>query len=513
MSERMTMDADIVCVGFGPAAAGFLTTLTKATDLPPLNVLCYERADGIGFGVSGVVTRARGIRASMPELDFSQVPMAAPVTQEKLVYLRRSGSIELPYIPPFLRKHDGVVLSIGQFLEHVGSQLMATGAVQIWPGTPVEQAIVEDGAVRGVRLLGQDVDVRAPLTVVADGSVGAIGRQLDGELRKPKDWAVGMKVVVDLPSGCGMAPGTVYHTFGYPESEIFGFLYVHPGDVASVGIFVPSWLRSPEHSAYRYLQYFMLHPYMVKLLKGARLRSWGAKSLDESGRRAEPVLAGDGWARIGEGSATTNVLTGSGVDEAWTTGVQLGEAVVELLRAGKPLSRENLEATYVSRRRASWVESEARIAEHARDGFHHGMLPGLIGMALAGLTNGRVRMPEGRPEDAPQTSRAAPRNWPEIPFDERLLVSHQDALLMGGKVQAAPGFADHVEMRDPHRCEQCAEKRCVLMCSGQALTALERGVPAFDREKCVYCGACLWNCREGNVSFRVGAGGLHSNEN
>ncbi len=33
----------------------------------PLQVMCYERADGIGFTVSGVVTRARGIRASLPD--------------------------------------------------------------------------------------------------------------------------------------------------------------------------------------------------------------------------------------------------------------------------------------------------------------------------------------------------------------------------------------------------------------------------------------------------------------
>jgi electron-transferring-flavoprotein dehydrogenase len=43
----------------------------------------------------------------------------------------------------------------------------------------------------------------------------------------------------------------------------------------------------------------------------------------------------------------------------------------------------------------------------------------------------------------------------------------------------------------------------------------------FDREKCVYCGACVWNCRapldddppRSNISFTAGAGGLHSTEN
>ena len=28
--ERQSMDVDIVCVGFGPATGGFLTTLTRA---------------------------------------------------------------------------------------------------------------------------------------------------------------------------------------------------------------------------------------------------------------------------------------------------------------------------------------------------------------------------------------------------------------------------------------------------------------------------------------------------
>ena len=81
--DRQRMDVDIVCVGFGPATAGFLATLSKqlvntdgtpavesttAPGMPP-QVLCYERADDIGFGVSGVVTKARALRATFPDLD------------------------------------------------------------------------------------------------------------------------------------------------------------------------------------------------------------------------------------------------------------------------------------------------------------------------------------------------------------------------------------------------------------------------------------------------------------
>ena len=47
------------------------------------------------------------------------------------------------------------------------------------------------------------------------------------------------------------------------------------------------------------------------------------------------------------------------------------------------------------------------------------------------------------------------------------------------------------------------------------------GVPDFEREKCVHCGVCLWNCSQagpddpehGAIRFESGAGGLHSAEN
>jgi electron-transferring-flavoprotein dehydrogenase len=111
--------------------------------------------------------------------------------------------------------------------------------------------------------------------------------------------------------------------------------------------------------------------------------------------------------------------------------------------------------------------------------------------------------------------------WPPIELDGELLVSQQDALLLGGKVQAPPGYADHVRFRRPELCRACGEKTCVAICSGQAITAGEGGVPAFDREKCIHCGACLWNCtrpaspgsEQMNLELRAGAGGLHSAEN
>jgi electron-transferring-flavoprotein dehydrogenase len=607
--DRPSMEVDIACAGFGPATGGFLTTLTKAWNANPadpafesrvapgmpLQVLCYERADDISSGVSGVVTRGQGIRSSFPDLNPAEIPMTVPVTSERVMYLldpigasRRSLTLRaadallrvvgrlagvrdhaftLPWTPAFLNKHGGLVLGIGQFNQWVGTQLMATGLVQIWPGTPVAAPLFNGNKVEGVRLADQGVDksgvptdgfmagmdVRAQLTVVGDGPVGAVGQAIDTKLGLPpghahREWALGMKFVIELPEDTPLKPGTVWHSFGFPEPEIFGFLYVHPERLVSVGIFVPSWMSDPSRTAYRYLQHYIQHPALWKYLKDGTLRSWGAKSLEESGKHGEPYLCGDGYARIGEGSGSTNMLTGSGVDEAWATGTQLGESVIELLRSGLPFTQQNLAATYEKRRRASWVERGALEAENARNGFQDGIVKGMIGMALAGLSHGKLSLSAHIPPAHKQIRHLAiqsaeglqlkqavglaiadgrsfhdalltARGWPEIPLDGRLLVTQQDALLLGGKVQAMPGFADHVVFRNPQLCITCGEKTCVAMCSGQALTQSEDGAPAFEREKCVHCGACLWNCGQSpdgehsNIEFRAGAGGLHSAEN
>jgi electron-transferring-flavoprotein dehydrogenase len=174
-------------------------------------------------------------------------------------------------------------------------------------------------------------------------------------------------------------------------------------------------------------------------------------------------------------------------------------------------------------------------------------------MALTGLTGGRLNLPgrsmpphrrlpsleayyRGRvsPEEiaaiqAECAARGASAHsalmdrvgWPAIPHDEKLLVTHQDALLLGGKVQAPAGYADHVVFLYPNLCERCGVKLCIEVCSGQAITPGESGVPAFDREKCVHCGVCVWNCTQPNpqdperglIELRAGAGGLHSAEN
>lgn len=620
--ERQLMETDIVVAGFGPAAAGFLLTLApelskvKEDGTPlyesrvmpgmPLQVMCYERADDTGFGVSGIVTRAEAMRTTFPGVDLAaEIPNAANVSQEKTTYLFdhlgcskrslgtrlidgcfRMGKVimkggewqarELPITPPFMDKRGGLVLNMGSLMGWAACKVMESGTAQIWPGSPVAGPIFDGERVVGVRMADQGVerdgaqtdaympgmDVKARLTVVADGPVGAVGRALDERFGLPKgharnDWGVGMKAVVQLPDSCKLEPGTIIHTLGFPEPEIFGFFYVHPNRTASMGIFVAPWQDTPVRTTYRYLQHWMQHPYIWRHIEGGTLVSWGAKSIQESGTEGEPFLCGDGFARIGEGSGTTDCLANAGVDEAWASGAMLARNVLKLLAEGRDFTKANLEGTYLAERRSSALDRRLKKATHARAGFNRSFFWGMAGEGLCGLTGGILnlgkvfksvppanRIPElseavkGRKCDMDALAKGVAEakkarkplhdavmdacGWPEIPFDGKLLVTHQDALLIGGKVQAAPGFADHVRFADAGLCRACTKQTCIEICSAQALMPAdeEGNPPKFDREKCVHCGACIWNCaklqpgtEKSNVVFSAGSGGLHSNEN
>jgi electron-transferring-flavoprotein dehydrogenase len=203
------------------------------------------------------------------------------------------------------------------------------------------------------------------------------------------------------------------------------------------------------------------------------------------------------------------------VDEAWTTGAQLADGVAELMQENAPFTKGNLERTYVARRRASWVEKEGRVAEHARNGFQRGFVSGLMGMALAGFTKGQIVMHED-PKPAPRAAgdrgllrRAHPagrdrnsaepgaRRWIRAArsFDgsrgmaahrvRRAVAGHPSGRVADGRQGTgnAPGFEDHVRFLKNELCESCLTQVCVEICSGEAIAANKDGGTAAVRSR------------------------------
>ena len=111
--------------------------------------------------------------------------------------------------------------------------------------------------------------------------------------------------------------------------------------------------------------------------------------------------------------------------------------------------------------------------------------------------------------------------WPAIPYDGELLVSHQDALLIGGKVQAPPGYADHVVFLYPvavRGLRHQALRRDLFgrgdhAGPGRRARIRSREMRALRRLPLELRDARGRQPDKTNIDFRAGAGGLHSAEN
>ncbi len=245
------------------------------------------------------------------------------------------------------------------------------------------------------------MDVRAALTVVADGPVGAVGpaarRARSGmpEGHAPARVGGGDEAGGRSPRGHARSrPAPSSTPSAIPEPEIFGFLYVHPDRVASVGIFVPSWFDSPVRTSYRYLQHYVQHPACGATSRRRRLRSWGAKSLQESGRRGEPFLV---RRRLRPHRRGLRVAPTCSPARAWTRpgppACSWPRACSSCSRPGSPSPARTWSAAYVARRRAE-------LGRGARGGWPRRPATGSSGAWSPGCSAWR----------SPDSAAAAPRS-------------------------------------------------------------------------------------------------------
>ena len=133
------------------------------------------------------------------------------------------------------------------------------------------------------------VDIRAKVTILADGVRGNLTKQLLRRTRiavgkQPQLFALGIKELWDVPSG-RLAAGSVVHTMGYPlDQRTFGggFIYSLTDTRLSVGLSGLDY-EDPTFDPHVAFQRFKLHPMNAELLRGGQMiRAWG-KALPEGG--------------------------------------------------------------------------------------------------------------------------------------------------------------------------------------------------------------------------------------
>jgi electron-transferring-flavoprotein dehydrogenase len=410
---RESIDVDILIVGAGPAglsAALRLSQLQQQHGGEPLSIALLEKARDAGaHSLSGAVLDLSALRDLMPDFAAKGAPIAAPVGDEKVYFLTRRGSIPVPIIPPPLRNHGNVIVSLNAFVRWMAEQLDAAGGVDLFAGFAGQDVLFDGQRVAGVRTgdrgidrHGQPkaefeagVDIQARITIFCDGVRGNLTKQLLrrlelGKGREPEQYAIGLKELWELAPG-RMAAGTVMHTLGYPlRNEEFGgaFIYGLPDNRLALGLVVGLDYHDPLFDPHVAFNQLKQHPLVSSLLEGGSLVRYGAKALPEGGWNTIPRLHMDGGLIAGDAGGFVNSLRLKGIHLAMRTGMLAADTAFAAVRANDTSSARL--SAYQAAIDAGPVRAELYPVRNVHQAFGHGLFAGLAAAGVAVATHGHL---------------------------------------------------------------------------------------------------------------------------
>lgn len=398
MSEREVMEYDVVTVGAGPAGLAFAMRLKQLK--PSLSVCVIEKASTVGAHIlSGAVIETGPLDALLPDWRKSPPPICVPAAKDEFWWLRSpTKAMKLP-TPPQMHNRGNVIVSLGAMCAWLAPQAEALG-VEIFPGFAAAEALFDDvGAVAGVRIgdMGiardgtpkasytQGIDIRAKVTVLAEGCRGHLTKQLIRRYgldrdASPQTYAIGIKELWQLAPGKG-EPGKIVHTTGWPlDTRTYGgsFLYHLDQDRVALGFVIGLDYEDPNFQPYEAFQQWKHHAMVKPLLEGGQILSAGARALMEGGYQALPKVEMPGAILIGDTAGTLNVPKIKGTHQAMRSGLVAAEHLAEALDP----------RGFDARLRASPVVAELKKVRNIRPGFAKGFWFGMANAAWETATAG-----------------------------------------------------------------------------------------------------------------------------
>jgi electron-transferring-flavoprotein dehydrogenase len=432
MAERDRLEVDVLFVGAGPASlAGAIRLGQLAMEAGrALEILVIEKGGEVGYhGLSGAVMDPRALDELLPNWRES-APVESSVTSDQLWFLTPRGKIKVPFTPPPLNNHGKYVTSLQKLCKWLGDKAEEAGA-QVFAAFPGQELLWYENRVIGVRTgdKGLDhngqpksnyepgADILAKIVVLGEGPRGTLAKQAASRLglgqdREPQVYAAGVKELWQLPDDRFKA-GAVIHTLGYPlPPETFGggFIYGMAGNVLDIGMVTGLDYANPTTDPHNELQRMKEHPIVRKMLDGGKMIRYGAKAIPEGGLFAMPRPYADGLLVIGDSAGFLNGMRLKGIHLGMKSGMLAAETIWEALGAGACDAAAL--SSFERRFKESWAYSELRTARNFHQGFHGGLLAGLINAGLATITGGAGFGFKEKLPSEPGYARMKKMGWP-----------------------------------------------------------------------------------------------------
>lgn len=375
--ERDVMEYDVLVVGAGPAGLAAAIRVKQLDE--NVNVCIVEKGSEVGSHIlSGAILETRALDELIPDWKAKGAPLNAPVTRDDVYFFTsKKSAIKLPnlIVPKTMHNHGNFIVSMGKVCRWLGEQAESIG-VEIYPGFAAQDAIIEDGVVKGIvtgdmgvnkqgehkeGVYTPGIELRAKYTLFAEGCRGHLGKRLLREYKldeavDPQHYGIGLKELWEVDPAKS-EPGLVVHGTGWPlddKNPGGTFLYHLENNIVAVGIIIDLSYQNPYLSPFHELQRFKHHPKIAQYLEGGKRISYGARALTKGGLNSLPEMVFPGGVLIGCNAGTLNFAKIKGNHTAMKSGMLAAEAAVAALAGDKA----DVLVSYPKKFKDSWLYKE-----------------------------------------------------------------------------------------------------------------------------------------------------------